>query len=93
MALEKLIHTTRLISKRVLELLLPQKCLKCGARGEVFCVKCQNTSYKSGGQCIICGFRNGTGKFCAPCRKLSASDVDRVLWAGKYDGALKDAVW
>lgn len=83
---EKLIHM-------FLDVFLPQRCLKCDASGEAFCAYCQKASYKTGGQCLICGFRNGTGKFCPPCRKLSTSDVDRVLWAGRYDGALKDAVW
>ncbi|HEY4475694.1 MAG TPA: ComF family protein [Candidatus Paceibacterota bacterium] len=92
-ALEKLIHTTRLISKHVLGLLLPQKCLKCGAPGKAFCSDCQRASYKAGGQCLICGFRNGTGGFCPPCRKSSSASLEKVLWAGRYDGALKGAVW
>ena len=89
----KFIHTTRLISKHTLGLILPQKCLKCGEADEVFCLNCQNASYKAGGQCLICGFRNGMGKFCPPCRKSSGGGLESVLWAGRYDGALKDAVW
>ena len=92
-ALEKLIHTTHIISKHALGLLLPQKCLKCGAPGKAFCSDCQRASYKAGGQCLSCGFRNGTGRFCPPCRKSSSAGLEKVLWVGKYDGTLKDAVW
>ena len=89
----KLIHTASLMGGRFLDLFLPRKCLKCGEADEAFCLNCQNASYQAGGQCLICGFRNGTGKFCPPCRKSSGGGLERVLWAGRYDGALKDAVW
>lgn len=98
---ERIIHTTRLICGQVLDLFFPQKCASCAKPGEPLCAACQRVLFKPGGQCLICGFRNGTGKICSPCTWKSGFQVEaelpqnlkQVLWAGRYDGALKDAVW
>ncbi len=93
--IKSIIHTA---STWALELIIPRKCAGCGQEKEVFCQNCENTSYKKGAQCLFCGFRNSTGKFCPECRSPSLMEVrlpsnfNQVLWAGKYDGPLRKAV-
>ncbi|QQG42551.1 MAG: ComF family protein [Candidatus Giovannonibacteria bacterium] len=86
---ERIIHTSRLIGGRVLDLFFPQKCVSCSKPGETLCAACRSALFRPGGQCLVCGFRNNDGKICREHRlgKL------KILWAGRYDGALKDAVW
>ena len=95
-----LIHTSRLISERVLDLFFLQKCTGCAKPGEVLCAACRSALFKPGGQCLICGFRNNNGKICPKCLTWKSGfqvktgfPFKRALWTGRYDGALKDAVW
>ena len=80
-----LIHT-------LLEFVLPRKCAGCEAPKEIFCGLCRQTSYAPGAQCLICGFRNKTGKICY-AHPLIEVGLQSVLWAGRYDGELKEAIW
>ena len=82
MPYDNLIHT-------LLNIILPRKCAGCGLENEVFCEKCAEASYKKGTQCLICGFRNKDGKICSG-HKLP---IKQVIWAGRYDDELKEAVW
>ncbi|OGF61941.1 hypothetical protein A2926_00475 [Candidatus Giovannonibacteria bacterium RIFCSPLOWO2_01_FULL_44_40] len=91
LAWKKLIHT-------FLNLILPRSCAGCGAKNEIFCGNCQLASYKRGAQCLFCGFRNQTGAVCQSCKNVKHSMFDKtavkhVLWVGRYDGALKEAIW
>lgn len=74
----------------VLGLILPRYCAGCGKEDEAFCGSCELASYKTGAQCVFCGFRNGAGKIC---NEHVTSPLKHVLWAGRYDGPLKEAIW
>lgn len=82
------IHT---LSARILNLILPRSCAGCQKTNESFCENCQALSFKTGAQCLICGQRNNSGIFCKNCRP-QGSALKNVLWAGRYDGALREAV-
>lgn len=82
---QKLTH----LGEQALNLILPRKCAGCEAESEVFCRKCVEASYKRGAQCLLCGFRNKDGRICYGCFKKSG----QVLWSGRYDGALREAIW
>lgn len=92
--LKSAIHKARQQLKQfggqALSLILPRNCASCGRTNETFCESCKADSYKNGAQCLICGFRNNDGRFCAEC---APGNIKRVLWAGRYDGALKEAIW
>ena len=92
------IHT---LIATILNLILPRACAGCRKSNESFCENCQALSYKYGAHCLICGFRNNDGKICPACHtwKLGFQmetefprALKNVLWAGKYDGALREAV-
>lgn len=103
MPYDNLIHTTRQklahLGGQVLNIILPRKCAGCELENEVFCAKCTETSYKTGAQCLICGFRNKNGRICPEhlplIPSLSRRGMGRlnVLWAGRYDSELKEAIW
>ena len=85
---------------RVLDIFLPRSCVGCGKANEALCDACREVFYKFGGQCLFCGFRNKTSKICQTC--LSKSDFNRsrrslaikqVLWTGRYESGLKEAIW
>src|SRR3989338_1128582 len=81
-------NNIHMFSALILNLILPRSCAGCGKSNEAFCENCQGISYKYGAHCLICGFRNNDGKICYEhlLGKLN------VLWAGRYDGALREAV-
>lgn len=79
------IHT---FSVRLLNLILPRSCAGCRKSNESLCENCQALSYKYGAHCLICGFRNNDGKICHEHLMGRLS----VFWAGRYDGALREAV-
>lgn len=79
------IHT---LGSRILNLILPRYCAGCKKSNEAFCENCLALSYKYGAHCLICGQRNNSGKIC-PEHLMGRLNI---LWAGRYDGALREAV-
>ena len=79
------IHT---LGAGILNLILPRSCAGCKKSNEAFCENCQRLCYKYGANCLICRFRNNDGKIC---REHLLGRLN-ILWAGRYDGALREAV-
>ncbi|MDP2668721.1 MAG: double zinc ribbon domain-containing protein [bacterium] len=89
--------------QKILDFLIPRRCAGCGEADEAFCAICRKASFQKGAGCLLCGFRNNTGEFCSDCRRKRKSDfplevglpnsLKSVLWAGRYDGELKKAIW
>lgn len=91
---KSLIHTRQKLAhlgEQALNMILPRYCAGCAAESEIFCRNCVEASYKTGAQCLICGFRNHTGKLCYKCK--SGNSLGKILWSGRYDGALREAIW
>ena len=86
--LRNIIHIVKQIG---LDIILPRSCAGCGSQKEAFCASCREASYKYGAGCLYCGLRNQTGLVCSKCRRIK--NLGNVLWAGKYENALKSAVW
>ena len=84
----KLIHK---LQNLFLNLFAPRNCVGCQKINEVLCKNCLNSSYKFGGACVFCNFRNNTGKICQQCLPVR-SGIDRMLWVGEYKNALKNAI-
>ncbi|MDO8523493.1 MAG: ComF family protein [bacterium] len=79
--------------QKILDFLIPRRCAGCGGDNEVFCRACRAASFQKSAGCILCGFRNNTGEFCPDCKRKFAPPLKSVLWAGRYDGELKKAIW
>src|SRR3989344_1591603 len=87
--------------QKILDFLIPRRCAGCGKSNEAFCAVCRASSSQNSSGCLLCGFRNDTGEFCKDCRRKSdflmedglPSTLKSVFWAGRYDEALKKAVW
>ena len=96
--LRNIIHTAQDI---FLNVLLPKTCAGCGKANESFCEPCRFASYKNGAQCLICGFRDNTGKICRSHLGVKSDfnqqsieiGLRRVIWVGNYNGQLKEAIW
>lgn len=95
----KFISLAGKIGLQFIDLLLPRACAGCGASNESFCPECRERAYKKGAVCAVCGFRNSTGDFCGACRRSKLlrdagipAALKSVLWAGKYENILKNAV-
>ncbi len=92
-----IIHTYK---NKFLNILIPRSCAGCGLKNEAFCDECKNQSYKKGAQCLYCGQRNGTGKFCQDCKnslvevglRPNRLNLNRCFWTGRYDDALRNAI-
>ncbi|MDP3934932.1 MAG: ComF family protein [Candidatus Giovannonibacteria bacterium] len=84
-------NNIHMLGARVLNLILPRYCAGCRKSGESFCENCLALSYKYGANCLICGQRNNSGSFCKNCRP-QGSALKSALWAGRYGGALREAV-
>lgn len=87
--IRKLIHKYQ---NHFLDLLAPRNCTGCNERNEILCDKCLRISFKPGGSCVFCNFRNNTGKICRECRKIYEPGFEKIFWAGEYGKALKNAV-
>ena len=79
--------------QKILDFLIPRRCAGCGKSNEAFCPVCRKASLQKSAGCLLCGFRNNTGEFCSDCRRKYAPPLKSVIWAGRYDGELKKALW
>src|SRR3989344_8144989 len=75
-----------------LNLFAPRNCVGCQKINEVLCKNCLNSSFKFGGSCVFCNFRNNTGKICGQCQKKFSVPILQILWAGEYKNTLKNAI-
>ncbi len=85
--------STMLALSKILDFLIPRSCAGCGEAHEAFCRVCRENSMQKSAGCLLCGFRNNIGKFCIECKRKFKPPLESVLWAGRYDGQLKRAVW
>lgn len=77
---------------KILDFFIPRACAGCGIAGEAFCTACMAESLQKSFGCLLCGFRN-KGEFCAECRRKRKPALNSAIWAGRYDGKLKQAIW
>ena len=76
-----------------LDLFAPRNCAGCGKEKEILCENCIVLSFRFKASCVFCNFRNSTGTICKPCKEFYKSEFKKVLWAGEYKNALKNAIW
>jgi competence protein ComFC len=65
-----LIHIPRAALDAALDLLFPPKCVSCGTRGDVWCVRCDRSLRRlSGRLCTWCGAPISRGHVCPTCER------------------------
>jgi len=80
-----------MILQRIVELVAPASCLRCGTEGAALCEACRAApEFRASPKCFRCLRPALNGRTCAECRELTA--LAGVAVAAHYDGAVKELI-
>jgi competence protein ComFC len=76
---------------RLINLIAPHECLKCGNEGKLICDNCLTSAViAKAATCYRCNRLSSYGRTCAVCRRTSS--VSGVTVASYYDGVVKELI-
>jgi ComF family protein len=75
---------------RIVGVIAPHECLKCGIEGSVLCVACMSQLTPIPPRCYKCHKLTANFKTCRPCR--SKTPIYSVTGLTTYDGVAKDLI-